>query len=265
MLYGAMNFPVRPILEELELIATLGFDYLELTMDPPQAHHGTIAKERASIERLLHRHDMQVVCHLPTFLSTADLTESIRAASVREMLDSLTVAATLRPLKVVLHPSYVTGLGSLVTDRVKQYAAESLSAIVEHANALDLRLCIENMFPRTKSLVEPEAFAEIFASFPTLKMTLDTGHANIGGKGGQRSLEFIHRFPHLIDHVHASDNFGQEDNHLPIGAGTVEFHRIVRALQSAGYDETVTFEVFSRDKDYLTISRDKFQSMWDAG
>jgi hypothetical protein len=39
MLYGAMNFPIRPILEELEAISGLGFDYLELAMDPPQAHY----------------------------------------------------------------------------------------------------------------------------------------------------------------------------------------------------------------------------------
>jgi sugar phosphate isomerase/epimerase len=44
MLYGAMNFPVRPVLQELESIAELGFDYLELTMDPPQAHHATIRR-----------------------------------------------------------------------------------------------------------------------------------------------------------------------------------------------------------------------------
>jgi sugar phosphate isomerase/epimerase len=261
MLYGAMNFPVRPVLEELEIVGSLGFDYVELTMDPPQAHHSTIARERVAIERLLQRHNMQVVCHLPTFLYTADLTESIRAASVREFLDSLAVAASLRPLKVVLHPSYVTGLGSLVADRVKQYAMESLSAILERAEELGLRVCLENMFPRTKSLVEPDGFAEIFDTFPALKMTLDTGHANIGGKGCQRTLEFIHRFPDRIEHVHASDNFGQDDNHLPIGAGTVEFQRIIKALQGIGYDETVTFEVFSRDKDYLTVSRNKFAAM----
>ena len=165
---------------------------------------------------------------------------------------------------MVLHPSYVTGLGSLVADRVKQYAAESLSVMVRRAEELGLRVCIENMFPRTKSLVEPESFAELFTAFPTLKMTLDTGHANIGGRGYQRTLEFIHRFPDRIDHVHASDNFGQDDNHLPIGAGTVEFPRIIRALQGIGYDETVTFEVFSRDKDYLAISRKKFAAMLEA-
>ena len=34
MLYGAMNFPIKPILDEIEDIAALGFDYLEMAMDP---------------------------------------------------------------------------------------------------------------------------------------------------------------------------------------------------------------------------------------
>ena len=40
MLYGAMNFPVRPFLDELEIFSSLGFDYLELAMDPPWGGYG---------------------------------------------------------------------------------------------------------------------------------------------------------------------------------------------------------------------------------
>jgi hypothetical protein len=32
MQYGAMNFPIKPVADELADIAALGFDYLELTM-----------------------------------------------------------------------------------------------------------------------------------------------------------------------------------------------------------------------------------------
>ena len=37
MLYGGMNFPIKPVLEEVEAMAKLGFDYLELAMDPDKA------------------------------------------------------------------------------------------------------------------------------------------------------------------------------------------------------------------------------------
>lgn len=36
MQFGAMNYPIRPVLEEIEVIGTLGFDYRELAMDAPE-------------------------------------------------------------------------------------------------------------------------------------------------------------------------------------------------------------------------------------
>jgi len=36
---------------------------------------------------------------------------------------------------------------------------------------------------------------------------------------------------------------------------------VAKALKAIGYNETVTFEVFSRDRDYMKISRDKFAEM----
>jgi hypothetical protein len=32
MKYGAMNFPIKPLLKEIEEIGEMGFDYVELTM-----------------------------------------------------------------------------------------------------------------------------------------------------------------------------------------------------------------------------------------
>jgi sugar phosphate isomerase/epimerase len=264
MLYGAMNFPIRPVMQELEVISGLGFDYMELTMDPPQAHHRIIAQQRAQIADRLGRNNMSLVCHLPSFLSTADLSDRVRQAALDEMLDSLETAATLNPLKVVVHPSYVTGMGAFVVDQVRRHSMISLAVLVDRADELGLCLCLENMFPRTNSLVEPDDFAQVLEKFPTLKITLDTGHANIGSKGEKRCLAFIRKFPERIDHVHVSDNFGKDDNHLPVGVGIIDFPRIIRALNEIGYDRTVTFEVFSPDKDYLRISREKFIAMTEA-
>ncbi|MBI5572745.1 MAG: sugar phosphate isomerase/epimerase [Desulfomonile tiedjei] len=261
MLYGAMNFPIKPLLEELRTISELGFDYLELTMDPPQSHHATIRSLHKALLNELDRTGMKLVCHLPSFLYLADLTDSVREASLNEMLQSLEVAADLGALKVVAHPAYATGLGAMVADRVRRYRMKSLAAMVETADRLGLCLCLENMFPRANSLTEPEDFAEALAAFPTLKLTLDIAHANIGGRGSTRNLEFLRQYAGRIAHIHVSDNFGKEDNHLPIGGGSIDFPRIIKALKNIGYDGTMTLEVFSRDKDYLRISRDKIAAM----
>jgi sugar phosphate isomerase/epimerase len=207
---------------------------------------------------------MKLVCHLPSFVYTADLTHALRKASLNEVLKSLEVADELGCLKAVLHPSYIMGLGIFVMDQAREYALESLDAIMEKADKLNLLLCLENLFPKAHSLVEPVEFADIFVKFPNLKMTLDTGHAHIGDTEGKRAVKFIKRFPDRIDHIHISDNLGESDNHLPVGAGTVNFHEIVKALKGIGYDETITLEVFSKDRDYLKMSRNKIAAMFAA-
>ena len=204
---------------------------------------------------------MGIVCHLPTFVSLADLTKSIRDASVKEMTDSLVSASEVGARKAVLHPWYINGLAVLVTDQAKQYGLESLEVIVEKADQLGITLCLENMFPKAGSLTDPDEFEEVLDRFPTLKITLDTGHAHIGRKRGNRNLEFIKRFGNRINHIHVSDNFGKEDNHLPIGAGNIDFITIFKVLKKSGYNESMTLEVFSRDKWYLKESRNKLSAL----
>ena len=261
MLYGAMNFPVQPILDEIDEIAALGFDYLELAMDPPNAHYSTIRENRAQIQSALSAHSMQLICHLPTFVSIADLTESIRQASLDEMYNSLDVAAELNALKVVLHPGHIGGLASFVMDMALNLGMKSLEAIIEKAHRLGLSVCLENMFPRIQSFFEPSHFTDILERFPDLKLTLDSGHANIGSRKEQKIFEFIRQFGNRIGHVHLSDNLGHRDDHLPIGKGTVNFQKIADALSECGYDDTLTLEIFSEDRRQLKSSRDAFADM----
>jgi sugar phosphate isomerase/epimerase len=92
-------------------------------------------------------------------------------------------------------------------------------------------------------------------------MTLDTGHANIDTRGGRRIFSFIRRFGDRIGHVHASDNRGGRDEHLPIGGGNIDFSKLVRRLCETGYGETITLEVFSEDRRKLAESRDRLRRM----
>lgn len=261
MQYGAMNFPIKPVAQELADIAALGFDYLELTMDPPQAHYSTIRQQRDSLSRDLASQSMKIICHLPTFVSTADLTDSIREASLLEIFNSLEVAAELGSLKVVLHPGHIGGMGIYVKETALAHANKSLVAIIDRAQTLGLCVCLENMFPKCRAFFEPDDFVEILQRFPDLKLTLDTGHANIGTPGCGRTLEFIEKFGHRIGHLHVSDNLGERDDHMPLGAGNIDFLKIVKALKKCGYDDTATFEIFSEDRRELKKSRDRFDEM----
>jgi sugar phosphate isomerase/epimerase len=51
--------------------------------------------------------------------------------------------------------------------------------------------------------------------------------------------------------------------HLPLGVGNINWAKIVKALKNAGYDGTITIEVFGDDDDYLIMSRNKLKRLWD--
>lgn len=262
MQFGAMNFPVMPVIEEIEIFARLGFDYLELAMDPPMAHYSVISANRADIARALHDSGLGLVCHLPTFVSTADLTESLRRASVMEMRRSLDVAVDLGAKKVVLHPSIAGGMAAFVPATAKAYSFDFLAEMVDAARDLSISVCLENMFPRNLLGVQPEDFDEIFRLFPSLMLTLDTGHANIDSERQSRLMGLVERFGDRIGHLHFSDNHGKRDDHLPVGKGNVDFADLVRRLKKIGYDDTITLEVFDKDRRLLVESRERIKALF---
>lgn len=261
MLYGAMNFPVRPVLDEIHAIGSLGFDYFELAMDPPEAHYIRLREQRDAIQQALVQYDMSLICHLPTFIHTADLTKSIREASHAELLNSFAVAKELGARKVVLHPSFVGGMGRNVPEISRRYAVECLDAVALLAEKGNCRVCLENLFARLTPFTTPDDFAAVFDRWPRMAMTLDVGHAFIDGHGMDRILTFIHRFGNRIQHIHISDNFGQRDDHLAVGDGAIDFKILIGALKKIHFDDTMTLEIFTEDRTDLIRSRDILQKI----
>ncbi len=263
--FGAMNSPLLPIVGQIEGVAEMGFDYVEVTMDAPQAHHLLLRERMPAILKALEALNLGLVCHLPTFVSAADLTPALREASVSELMDSLDVAEEMGAEKVVLHPPHGVGLGRKVPELVRGYLSAALETVLAQAESLGLTVALENMTPGPLTLAEPEDFDEVLGRHPFLELTLDLGHAHINGRGEERSLAFMERHGGRIGHVHASDNRGREDEHLPVGAGSVDFPLLMRALVDMGYQGTMTLEVFSPDSEYLVRSREKLSELLRSG
>jgi sugar phosphate isomerase/epimerase len=263
MRFGAMNFPIKPVLEEIEEVGKLGMDFFELAMDPPEAHFSQIRAQKRAVLAALKRHRLALVCHLPTFVNPADLTDSLRKASVQELLASIETAADLGVEKVVLHPGYCSGMGVHVMDRVKALALDSLRVTGRRAAELGLILCVENLMVRGSPFVAPEDFDLIFDEMPDLKLVLDTGHAHIADPSGRRAIQFIQRHGQRLAHVHISDNQGTRDEHLPMGEGTIDFQFLAHALRTIGYRDTFTLEIFVPERIRLLDSRRRLQKMLD--
>jgi len=117
---------------------------------------------------------------------------------------------------------------------------ELLSEMVAYAGQKGITLCIENLTE------QQESFSLAFEGIDDLRMTMDIGHGELLSKENT-SFNFVRHLFHKIAHVHVHDNHGgkgvEDDLHLPLGQGRVDYAGIFTLLKEKGYSNTITMEV----------------------
>ena len=253
---GMMNNPRLDLLAEIAWAQKNGFDFLDLTLEPTAACRGQI--DLPEVRKALNDSNLGIIGHTAYYLPLASPFESLRKAAVEEMDWALEVLAELQARKMTVHPDrsipFIMG-----SKAVLQKNLQSIQEIAALAGPLDIQVLVENM-DRTFNTVEQ--IQQALCQMPQLGFHLDVGHANLNADRN-RTEEFLQAFRDRLAHVHLSDNFGgKEDLHLPLGAGTIDWRKVVPMLKSSGYDKTITLEVFSMDRRYLLFSRDKLREIW---
>lgn len=257
MILGAMNNPNKPPAKEIARFGELGFAYVDLTAEAPQATPELLLKHEKQIRDALSTSKMKVVGHTPWFFEISHPYESIRKAVMAEMKASISACAKFGAEKVGIHPDPMSFLHASREKFLSDYT-NSVAELNSHAKELGVTLLIETYEDR---FLRPDELEKIFLRLPDARFTLDIGHAFLNG--GDASIDrSVKRFADRLLHVHASDNNGDKDLHLPIGAGKINWDKAVKALKAAGYDGTVTLEIFSPDTEYLAIGKRKFEEIW---
>jgi sugar phosphate isomerase/epimerase len=255
MYLGAMNNPERDVLRELQVFASWGFDFVELAIEGPRALPGELMARKKEIGDALSVFSVPPVAHVPWYFYVGHPYPGVRRAYLKETFKVLDAAAHLGCTLVGLHIHPPRGL---YREKLKDNI-DVLRQVRRHASRLDLELAVENLDEDAFSV---EDFRVIFRVLPEVKLLLDVGHANIRSPEGKAIFSFIENFRERIVHVHAHDNLGEGDDHLPIGAGNIDWSQVVAELKK-GYDHTITLEIHSQDEDYLRISREKFARIWE--
>jgi len=259
MLVGAMNFPGRSVLKEIHRISEDGFDFIDLTLEPPAAW----LPNGKDVGSLIGDLGLSAVGHTAWHLPIASPFDEIRSAARDLYRRALDCFADAGVTLVNVHPDQRVPLHS--KDNVRMMNAEAIKLLAEDAAGRGITIMVENddrMFSGVDGL------SVILDAVPEARLHLDVGHANLRlGLGEKnRTASLLEAFGDRLAHVHVSDNRGgAEDLHLPLGAGSVDWRGAIRLLRSAGYDGTVTLEVFSRERDYLRQSRRLWLQWWSEG
>jgi len=254
---GMMNNPQMDLLEEIAWAERNRFDFLDLTLEPSAAHPKQIQVKPA--RQALEDAGLKIIGHTAYYLPWASPFETIREAALTEMRWTLEVFSELGASKVSVHPDRSIPF-ALNSKAVLERNMESLKRMEKMAKPLGIQILVENM---DRFFNTTEQIREVLERMPGLGFHLDVGHANLNVEKN-RTEEFLDSFRDRLVHVHVSDNFGKkEDLHLPLGAGTIPWKKIISRLKKSGYDGTITLEVFSPDRRYLLFSRDKLRELWE--
>jgi sugar phosphate isomerase/epimerase len=256
MLIGTMNHPAKDVIEEIEWMAAMGLEFLDLTLEPPAAASWRV--DPRAIRASLEKHRMAVVGHTAYYLPIGTAFEEIRKACVGELRRCLEIFSFVGARWMNLHPDRHAPMH----DR-PFYIRQNIRTIEEllpDARRLGVGIMLENLPGEYNSA---EQLGELLDPLPELGLHLDIGHANLQVRHNHTG-EILAAYGPRLRHVHLHDNRGgHADLHLPLGAGDVDVRRAVRALHRCGYDGTITLEVFTPDKHFLAYSRDVLRRIWD--
>ncbi|MCX7844528.1 MAG: sugar phosphate isomerase/epimerase [Candidatus Bipolaricaulota bacterium] len=243
---ATFHVPGRDLWAWVELAQELGLGGVELRADPGIAHPDELSPADRRRLRALGENGLRLSLHMP--IHGVNLTWPVRAvaaASLRELVRSLDLAAEIGAEVMVIHP------GRLPAEYVPfpEWHARSwdllrfaLGVLLPRAARLGVRLALENLGNgRDRGLVQTaEEHAAVLAEFPELWACFDLGHLHTLG-GAPR--EHIARIAGRLLHVHLHDNRGDWDAHLPLDEGTAPWREALRALADHGFRGRIVLEL----------------------
>lgn len=247
-LFGMMNHPARDLVGEIREAKRLGFDFVDLTLEPPMT--GPDRFRLAEARRAIAETGLGVVghtgWHLPGHAAYPEVRRGVTASLLWALGKFHAVGARTMTYHVHGAVARYVGLRAAI-----EAQAEVLAPVAAAARRAGMRVLLEHVNGRPEQF---EILDGLFRRVPSLGFHLDVGHANLTDGRGHAAAALLRRYGRRLGHVHLSDNRGGNDDHLPLGVGTVPWPKVAALLRRRRWRGTITLEVFCADVDYVAVS-----------
>ena len=234
----------RPILDVLPAIRAAGAHGVEVGTPPRHFNPWSEAQVR-DLDLGLRANGLEAVSIHTPFGGLLDLAEANPEHRHSAIGAVLTAAMALKHLGgqlVIVHPSDLRRHEHDVHARL-QDAVRSLALLAESCSDAALQLVVESPLPHLIG-GHPDEFAFILKDLPApVGVCLDTGHTFLG----QHWRRFVEVAGARLTHVHANDNRGVRDDHLPPGEGSIDWTDIARSLREAKFRGWIMLELACPD------------------
>ena len=182
----------------------------------------------AAMARRFRQHGLTVTVHGPFFdMCPGSLDPQMRAATLRRFEQLLELVPVFEPKTVVLHAGYDWKRYGYVRDAWLENSLKTWRWMAGRLHSLGSRLMLENVYESG-----PEEILELFEQLAEqgVGLCLDTGHLTAFGKA--TVTEWIDAMAGYLGQLHLHDNLGDQDQHLALGQGGIDFTALFKRLVS---------------------------------
>ena len=231
-----VNVPFPMLLENLEGILEMGLQ--------PEIYFSGMTLDRLSREdverasRRLRQKKIPVTFHGPFMdLSAGAVDEKIREVTAFRFSQVMDLVPYFEPRVIVFHPGYDRWRFDSDVALWQENSVLTWKPLAERAEALGVRLALENVFEEN-----PSIFRGLLEAVDSshLGWCLDTGHGHLFSE--VPIIEWIEVLGARLVEVHLHDNHRQADEHLPLGHGEIDFPGIFLSLRRKNLQPIYTLE-----------------------
>jgi sugar phosphate isomerase/epimerase len=230
----------EPVETTIRRLAKYGYDGIEISYDSVELAPG--APGTAAVRGMLEENGIECVGSISLMFAGRDLIHAdpaVRESSVDYLKQCITMIKELRDgggtMSIV--PSEVGKVKEMASPEEEwDWAVEGLKAVLEHANAADVRLALEPLNRFETNFVNRHDQVLLLAEQvgPEVGVCLDVYHMN------QEESDVLQAFRNAGDKlfdVHVADN-----NRMACGQGQLDWAAIIGTLKDIGYEGSITVE-----------------------
>ena len=245
MRFGVSSIVFLPetLQSSIEKVAENRFDCWEIVCE---GSHQLRPKNIKYLMGLKENYEVDIVVHAPfSDLNPASMNDNVRRLTVSSIIEAIEGAFELDANVVTIHPGYIPPLWSSYVEDILDNNFSSINDIVEVAEDYEVMIGLENM-PNYMGVlgITPESLRDIVKDIDSkyLGITFDIGHANTACGAPAEYVKELNSIGQGIVHVHCHDNNGNDDEHLKVGDGNIDFLSVLDELKSIGYNGILSFE-----------------------
>jgi sugar phosphate isomerase/epimerase len=228
----------EPYNRMVKRLATMETKYIEILDD---GTYDLNKSRNAQLKEAAKSLDLTYSVHAPFVdINIGSPAKPMLAAGLKRLKLSLANANAIDAKMWTFHPAQLTGISAFYPDGLFKQSFESIKELYAVAEEYGINMALENLPSQYGYLMStPAEFQRLYkeTGLP-IGITLDLGHAHLD----HQIQPFFDQLADKIVHIHASNNYGKQDDHNGVEDGTIDYNAFADNLHRIGYDKWVMVE-----------------------